>query len=363
MKNSCLILLFVSTISFAQKNKETIAVEINGLAGNVLQHAPDLGHLVTGHPEGVMISFSKKTFGEESWQQIYNYPDYGIYFLYQDFKNPYLGHNFASGLHYNFYFLNRHLMFKIAEGIAYTSDPYNKVTNNKNKSFGTRIMANTNFLLEYKKENIVDNFGIQAGVFFTHFSNGRIKSPNSGINTYGINIGINYNFNKQQQFIRDSTALKSVFKESIKYNFVFRTGVNESPVINSGQYPFYHIGFYADKRLNRKSGLQLGTEIFLTQAVKDFIYYYATAYPQRNVTIDTDYKKIGVFVGHELFVNRLSLEFQLGYYVYQPFKFEIPVYDRLGAKYYLTKNISTGFSIKTHGFLAEALEFNTAIRF
>lgn len=134
-------------------------------------------------------------------------------------------------------------------------------------------------------------------------------------------------------------------------------------MINSGQYPFYHIGFYADKRLNRKSGLQLGTEIFLTQAVKDFIYYYATAYPQRNVTIDTDYKKIGVFVGHELFVNRLSLEFQLGYYVYQPFKFEIPVYDRLGAKYYLTKNISTGFSIKTHGFLAEALEFNTAIRF
>lgn len=165
MKNSWLILLLVSTISFAQKNKETIAVEINGLAGNVLQHAPDLGHLVTGHPEGVMISFSKKTFGEEEWQQIYNYPDYGIYFLYQDFKNPYLGHNFASGLHYNFYFLNRHLMFKIAEGIAYTSDPYNKVTNNKNKSFGTQIMANTNFLLEYKKENIVDNFGIQAGVF------------------------------------------------------------------------------------------------------------------------------------------------------------------------------------------------------
>jgi Lipid A 3-O-deacylase (PagL) len=361
MKRFYLLLLFISTFSFCQKTNETTAVEINYMAGNVLQHAPDLTQLL-GHPEGVMVSLSKKTFGKQEWQQAYNNPDYGVYFLYQDFKNQYMGHNLAVGAHYNFYFLKRRLMFKVAQGIGYASSPFNKEFNNKNKAFGSEILANTNFLIEYKKENLIGNIGVQAGFFFTHFSNGRIKAPNSGINTYGMNLGLNYNFNKNPEYIRDTTAVKINYEEPIKYNFVLRTGISESPVINSGQYPFYHLGFFVDKRLNRKSALQLGTEVFLTQSVKDFIKYYATAYPKKNVDLETDYKRIGVFIGHELIINKLSLEVQLGYYVYQPFKYEIPVYDRVGAKYYITKNISTGISIKTHGFLAEALEFGTAIR-
>ncbi len=88
------------------------------------------------------------------------------------------------------------------------------------------------------------------------------------------------------------------------------------------------------------------------------------AYPEENVDPDTDFKRVGVFVGYELFINRISLEAQVGYYVYQPFKFDIPVYDRLGMKYYLgkEKKIYTGLSIKTHGFLAEALEFIVGVR-
>jgi hypothetical protein len=136
MKRFYLLLLFISTFSFCQKSNETTAVEINYMAGNVLQHAPDLSQLL-GHPEGVMVSLSKKTFGKQEWQQAYNYPDYGIYFLYQDFKNQYMGHNLAVGAHYNFYFLKRHLMFKVAQGIGYASSPFNKEFNNKNKAFGS----------------------------------------------------------------------------------------------------------------------------------------------------------------------------------------------------------------------------------
>ena len=61
-------------------------------------------------------------------------------------------------------------------------------------------------------------------------------------------------------------------------------------------------------------------------------------------------------------INRISLEAQLGYYVYQPFKKDIPIYDRVGMKYYVTDNIFAGFTIKTHLFLAEALEFGIGYR-
>ena len=108
--------------------------------------------------------------------------------------------------------------------------------------------------------------------------------------------------------------------------------------------------------MNRKSALQLGAELFLTKSIQEYIEYYSVAYPEDGIDIDTDYKRIGIFIGHELLINRISLEAQIGYYAYQPFKKDIPIYDRVGIKYYFTDKIFGGFTIKTHLFLAEALE-------
>lgn len=358
------VLLFFFGFLSAQDSKDISSIEISNFGGNILAHAPDLSHLITGHPTGSLISFSKKTQGNEEWHHVFNYPDYGGYYLYQDFKNEILGECFAVGGHYNFYFLNRNLMFKIGEGIAMTTNPHDKVTNSKNNAFGSKIMANTVFALNYRKENIIDKFGIQAGLIFTHFSNGRVKAPNSGINTYGINLGIVYNFEKSQRKQIDTSAIKINYREPIKYNIILRTGFSENSIIGTGTKPFYHVGFYADKRLSRKSALQLGTEIFFTNSYKEFIKYQSVAYPQFNVDADTDYKRVGVFVGYELFINRISLEAQVGYYVYRGYEHDIPVYDRLGMKYYLSnkKKVYAGLSIKTHGFLAEALEFVVGVR-
>jgi hypothetical protein len=309
-----------------------------------------------------MVNFGKRTDGSKEWHQAYNYPEYGGYFLYQDFKSQPLGQNYAVGAFYNFYFWKRQLQFKISQGIAFTTNPYDKVDNSKNKAFGSKLMGNTNFGFTYDNQTLFKNIGFHAGILFTHYSNGRVKSPNSGINTYLLNVGVNYNFSKDFNRIADTTLVKKSYKQPIKYNVILRTGVNENPIVNSGQFPFYHIGFYADKRLNRKSALQFGAELFLTQSIKEYIKYFSVAYPNQNVDPNTDYKRIGVFIGHELIINRISLEAQLGYYVYQPFKKDIPIYDRVGIKYYFTDKIFLGFTIKTHLFLAEALEFGVGYR-
>lgn len=363
MRHFCWLFLLVSMASFAQDNGETNAVDVTYFTGNVLPHTDDLSHLITGHPQGVMVNFSRQTHGDKEWQKVYGYPDYGAYLLYQDYKNEILGTVYAIGAHYNFYSSNRKFVFKIAQGIAYATNPHDKETNSKNNAFGSAIIANTNFAFTYKKENIVDRIGFQAGILFTHFSNGRMKAPNSGVNTYNLNIGLNYNLDKQVSRTRDTVAPNLTFKEPLHYNFVLRTGVNESSVIGSGSHPFYHVGFYVDKRLGRKSALQLGTEVFFSMFYKDFIKYQTVAYPEQGLDPNTDYKRVGIFVGHELFINRISLEAQIGYYVYQPYKFDIPIYDRLGMKYYFTKNMFTGLSIKTHIFLAEAMEFVFGVRF
>ena len=345
---------------FGQDNKDTDAVEVSYLRGNVLPHTSDLYHL-QGHADGVFISFLKQTHGKDEWHSVYNFPDYGVYFEYQNYNNEFLGKVYGAGVLYNFYFLNRNIELKLSQGIGYATNPYNKVTNSKNKAFGSTLLANTNIGLFYKKENLVDHLGIQAGFLFTHFSNGRTKSPNSGINTLLFSLGVNYDLSKNNNSV-DTTATKTNFREKIKYNFVLRSGVNESPTIGTGQHPFYHIGFFVDKRFNRKSALQLGTELFLTNYLKDYIKFMANAYPDKHIDPNTDYKRIGVFMGYELFVNKISLEGQVGYYVYQPFKNDISIYDRVGFKYHFNKKLFTSFSVKTHIFVAEALEFGIGVR-
>ena len=108
--------------------------------------------------------------------------------------------------------------------------------------------------------------------------------------------------------------------------------------------------------------MQLGSELFLTTSNKEYINFQSIAYPENHIDSNTDYKRVGIFIGHELFINRISLETQLGYYIYQPFKSEQPIYDRLGMKYYITNKFFTGVSVKTHGFLAEAMEFVIGVR-
>ena len=361
MKKLCFLLCLFSLTVFAQEDEDSNALEVSFLRGNVLPHTKDLYHL-QGHADGVMLSFLKQTHGKDEWHSAYNFPDYGAYFQYQNYNNDFLGKVYAVGVLYNFYFLNRNLELKLSQGIGYATIPYDKVENSKNKAFGSTLMANTNIGLFYKKEHLFDKFGWQAGFLFTHFSNGRTKSPNSGINSFLLNVGVNYDFSKVTNKAMDTTLVKKNYSEPIKYNIVVRSGFNESPVIGSGQHPFYHIGFFVDKRFNRKSALQLGTDLFLTNSFKDFIKYKAVAFPELNIDPNTDYKRVGVFVGYELFVNRISLEAQVGYYVYRPFVNDIALYDRVGFKYHITPKLYTSFSVKTHMFLAEALEFGVGVR-
>ncbi len=362
MRIYLLSFLLLGFLVSAQENKDTHAVEVHFLRGNILPHTPEIYHLITGHPEGVMLHYARQTHGSQEWQTAYNFPDYGLYFLYQDFKNEILGKNYALGAHYKFYFLDRHLTLQVGQGIGMTTHPYDKYTNSKNRAFGSRYMGNTNFMLGYKKDRIFGGLGLEAGLFFTHFSNGRTKSPNSGINTYGLSLGLNYDFDSKLSMPRDSVVPMKQFSERVKFNAVFRYGFNESYVIGSGQKPFYHLGVYADKRINRKSALQLGVDFFATTSIQEYIRYRSIAYPYENLDSNTDYRRVGVFVGHELFINRLSIETQVGYYVYRPFDLDKPYYDRVGFKYYWTPKLYTGVAVKTHGFLAEAIEYGLGVR-
>ena len=352
----------ISLIVFSQEDKKSFEFDASYFYGTILEHNPDIAHLITDHPTGFILSFNKKTYGFEAWESRYNYPDWGFSYVYQNLKNHYLGENHSVYAHYNFYFLKRNLMFRVGQGIAYATKPYDKYDNYNNNAYGSDLLSSTFLQLNYKKENLFEGFGLQAGISIIHYSNANVKAPNTSTNTFAFNIGANYVLDHENKHDYIPSTEDKKFTEKLKYNFVFRSGVNESDVNDMGQFPFYVFSGYVDKRLNRKSAIQVGTDVFLSEFLKELIYYYSVAYPEFNISGDEDWKRLGIFVGHELFINKTSLIIQLGYYVYYPYHFEGRIYDRIGLQRYFGDKFFAAVTVKAHGAKAEAVEFGIGVR-
>ncbi|MEX0274725.1 MAG: acyloxyacyl hydrolase [Flavobacteriaceae bacterium] len=357
-----LLLWSISGISQQHTSAKKYVLDLSQFHGSVLLHNTDISHLITAHPGGVILGINQKRFGQEAWEREYGYPDTGFTLVYQNMNSATLGENFSIYAHYNFYFFKRNLQLRIGQGLAYNTNPYDRDRNFRNNAYGSHLLASTLAMVNYHKENLIGRLGLKGGISLIHYSNANVRAPNTSTNTMALNVGLTYDLQgrKDMQFIDNERQNTT---EPIRYNLALRGGVNESDVIGSGQYGFWIVSAYADKRLGRKSAVQLGADVFFSRFLKELIHFQSVAFPENNVSRDTDWKRTGIFVGHELFINKLSVIAQLGYYVYYPFDFEGRVYNRIGLKRYFGDKVFGAITLKSHAAAAEAVEFGVGIRF
>lgn len=356
-----LILLLTGTNLFAQP-KNYFSADASYFYGSIIEHNPHIAHLRTGHPRGFILGFNKKSFGFEEWEARYNYPDVGVSFSYQDLQEPALGENFGLYAHMNFYLLKRLLMFRIGQGLAYAGNPYHPDENYRNNAYGSRLLSSTYLMANLKKENILAGLGLQGGISVIHYSNADFKSPNTSTNTFSFNLGVNYDLNRGElpEYIPKN---REKYSEPIHLNLVLRGGVNTMGIIGSPQYPFLTFSAYADKRLNYKSTLQAGSELFLSKAMAERIRYQSIAFPQGDTSGDEDSRRVGVFVGHQLTFDKLSVITHLGYYVYFPYEHYVnQVYNRVGLQRKITEKLWASLSVRSHWANAEAVELSIGYR-
>ncbi|WP_343487625.1 acyloxyacyl hydrolase [Allomuricauda sp. d1] len=364
MKRLLLIIFLIGTyfgFSQGENSSRKYTLDASQFYGSILLHNSDIAHLITSHPGGIILGFNRKRFGDAVWEAEYNYPDTGFSFVYQNMNNATLGQNFGLYAHYNFYFFKRNLQFRIGQGVAYNTNPYDRETNFRNSAYGSHLLSSTMAMLNYHKENLVAGLGVKAGISLIHYSNANFRAPNTSTNTFALNLGLVYDLNQQEE--REYlNPQKEKITEPIKFNGVIRTGLNEGDVVGSGQFGFVVLSAYADKRLGRKSAIQVGGDFFLSYFLKELIQFQSNSFPEINVDADTDFKRAGVFVGHELFINKMSLVTQLGYYVYYPFDFEGRVYNRIGLKRHFGDTFFGSVTLKSHAAAAEAVEFGIGVR-
>lgn len=360
MRNLILFFLVTTTHWYVQSQEvKPYEIEANYFYGSILRHNKDISSLITGHPEGFVLSYNRKTFGLKEWERRYNYPDWGFTFAYQDLKNESLGDTYNFLAHYNFYFFKRKLMWRVAQGFAITTNPFDIETNIGNNAYGTRIISSTLVMLNYKQK-LSPSFSLQTGVTLLHGSNGNLRSPNTSTNTFAFNLGLVYLSKPIPDFI--PRGPRERYTEALHYNIALSGGVTESDFIGLGREPFLVVSAYLDKVLSKKSTLVVGFDAFFSKFLQNEIEFLAAAFPQFGVTADQDWKRVGIFVGHELRFNKMALMTHAGYYAYYPYDFEGRFYQRIGAKRFFGKQYFGTIALKTHAAKAEAIEFGLGIR-
>lgn len=360
-------LIGFSTPFYGQDAEEQkpFSLELDYYYGTILEHNPDINHLITDHPEGFVLSYNRKTYGFNAWERRYNYPDWGFTLTYQDLKNDPLGENIGLYGHFNFYFLNRSLMLRIGQGIAYANNPYDRDENFLNNAYGSHLLSTTMVKANFVQERFWGGFGFNAGITLIHYSNANVKAPNNSTNTFALSAGLSYQFDHENFPDYVPFEGKQKYTEPMHFNLVFRSGINESDIIGQGQFPFYVFSGYVDKRINHKSTFQAGVDLFFAEFLKELIFFRSVAFPEENVSGEEDWKRVGIFIGHELRFNKVAFVSQLGYYIYYPYDFEGRLYNRLSLKRYFGKSerIFATVGVKAHGAKAEAVEFGLGIRF
>lgn len=355
------VLLFISTTLFSQERSGSF-VDAQYFYGTLLRHNKNIANLVREHPSGFILSYNRETFGEKRWQREYNDPDWGVSFLYQDFKYDVLGENYSLFFHYNFYFLNRNLQLRFGQGVAYTTNPFDIETNFKNIAYGSELLASTYLMLNYHNPDIYKGIGVQGGFGFIHHSNGSIKAPNSGTNVLSFNLGVLYSLENGIHTAPEELIVDTPYSEKIKYNFVLRGSYNEGDYYNLGQHPYIVISAFADKRLSYKNTIQFGVDLVLAKFLEAEIDYLSKAFPNGSVTGDEDWKRASLFVGHEFRLGTMALVSQFGYYIYYPYEYETRFYTRIGAKHYITDKLFVVGTVKTHAANAEAIALGLGVR-
>lgn len=356
MKRIFTILLFALSISIFSQEKLTNWQLIYS-AGSSIKHKQSMGHLVTSHPQNLLLSWAKTSDTTTIWRKRFNYPDTGVTLLYQQFNNEKLGNMTAVSYFTSHYIRNRNAknQFNIDTGfglgVADTYFDFEK--NNQNNAVSSRFIYNQYFKFNYRRPNIVKGLGLQTGITFTHFSNASFKNPNNGINSVFLNVGLIYQDKKENfDYPAKQKPVFDTLPRHWHWNVSLKTGAHEI-YPGLGTKPVISVGTFVNKRIKPMLDMQLGLEFtnsWAAQKQAEFVYY--AQYSDKDYI--ADHKQIGIHAGVEQYFKLLSIDINVGMYLYDPLKLNEMYYERFGV-YYNFKKIpfKTGLGLKVHQFKAD----------
>ncbi len=364
MRLKCLffIIIFItnSLVLLSQNEKEkfeNISIESDFGYGFIMPHHKSIEYCVQEHIKSFDIRIAKQTIGDKPWHKEYRYPRYGIGYYYSNLSNDLVfGKANAFYSFINIPFVKKEvflLNYQISVGLAYINKTFDLENNYENIAIGSKYNIYLDFSIQ-PKIKINDKFSISSNFRFTHFSNGKIVSPNKGLNIVNNSIGVHYAFGNTDKINSESDTdipqnkFTVIYSGAIKTISRYEKGAFFASSISGDYYRQYNI----------KHQWGVGVDIFYDSAIR------TSKNLEKYQTINNaDLYQYGVHIGHDMLLGQFSFCMQLGVYLYTPIEPEAPIYNRLGIRYYFNNNIIANITLKSHYGKASFIEFGVGYCF
>lgn len=348
-------------------SKTPFSVRIGFQSGHVFPtnefiSGDNLAHDTIDSYNSINLLFLKQTKGDRLWEQLYGYPVYGIgyYSAFFDETNE-LGVPFAIYGIFSAPFVRFHKLsfnYEMGLGIATEWNNFNPVTNPKNIAISaeqsTYIEAGLNLEYQFGERNF-----LSAGYGLYHFSNGKLKMPNRGLNTGALKLSFRYQLNKDTRtFIKRKVP---EFKKYFEWDISFYGGAknvtytgNDVDIItkyNGIYFPVMGINNAISRVIDYKSKIGLGFSVGYNGAINSQIAVEEGELDEVDLPF-RNHITFSVFPSYELVVDKLAFVVQPGFYIYRKKSPELtPVfYQRLGIKYHFYKYYFLGINIRAFQF-------------
>lgn len=182
--------------AFAQdKFSDDLRFSLNYHYGAVLPEYSSFIYVVNKNVNSFGFSLSKKTTGRNDYEQLFNYPEYGISFFCSTLGNDEIhGQEYALFPYFRLNILSRrrfNLFNETGLGFSFVTKKFDLTKNYLNIAVGSHLNIHFNLKLGVDVR-LSDKLKLQGGASFDHFSNANTFEPNLGINYITGFTGLQY---------------------------------------------------------------------------------------------------------------------------------------------------------------------------
>ena len=319
------------------------------------------------------IKLSSQTTGEHLWEQLCNYPSWGISVSALNFYNsaeigiPIAVHGFINApiIRYNRFALNYELGF----GVTFNWKSFNPISNRYNVAIGAgeAFMSDAGVNVSYE---LTDHIDLVGGASFSHFSNGAIKLPNFGINAIAPKVSLKYNFYERPKYIK-----QKVPKFNPKNEWIFSTfagikniiydslDVSVSEKYKGAFFPIYGASILFNRQISYSSKIGIGMTVNYNESIN------AQVAVDKGQIVDIDGKfinafQVSVYPSYEICADKISVVLQPAFYIIRKTtKNQSPVFhQRIMIKYHISDHIFAGITLRDYSMHADFVEWTLGYR-
>ena len=345
-----------------------------------------LEQIYTAPYKALELRIGTQSTGRQLWQQYHNYPQYGLGFYTANLGGPAADSVIGTPFAVFFYlgapwgrFGKFSVNTDISIGFTHDLKPYDKETNPYQTDIGskTNVYFNLALLSYYKLSETID---LNLGISLTHYSNGRMFTPQAGVNPKAINLGVKYIFNSIGNYIKKSDPdykpnrrpefIKSEwpeFKPHHELQFMAAMGTVQTRDDRNNKddgirYMTSSISADWAYQFARKMNAGAGLDVFYDGSLVEWYPDWTEDYVFGDYTV-LERMSFGVHGGFQYQVERFSILYNFGVYIYKESPARGAWYMRAGGRIQLTENLYVHIVLKTmNGGIADWIEWGMAYR-